>query len=491
MFSENKKFSRTLRKISELCALGFLDVRSIIFYVVIACALIILTPVSYSPKYVFDVVITATGEKNDQAKSSEVWLMLPDYDALSSWPAKFEMPAGWERKRDVVVSYQNQPASISFSIESGEVGSFISFAEHEYSGVANVEINGRSINLDLYSAAAGQRRIDLYQYIDYKKRNLIGAYVKLIGFFFFYFFIFFLVGLWLSLRSVSSNFVGVDEPLWKKGLLYSLPSLFVYFIVHLIYWPGQLSPDSIDQWQQIVTGVFSDNHPVVGTLIYRFVAALHGSPSAPIVFQYLLLALIVGFLLSELRKWGVRHSVVWFLAVFIPFFPANFLIATTLWKDVLYTVLCLHLLLSGFVLLRKNWVVSRGFLASVFLSALLLANVRHNGIIVAPIVLTFFGIVRFRSKVGRILFLQAGVVLALVVGAKVFMNPFLGVSSLGQHYKAQHAVHIIAGMYERGAILSESEKQILEGFMPLSEWKDKYSCQTVVPIFWAKGGRGV
>lgn len=461
----------------------------LLLYVAMAFILLFATPVSIVPKYVFDVTVTATETKDPRAKSGEVWLIAPGYQVLDSWLNKLKVPDGWEKKRGVLVSYRNQPASLNFSF-AGDLDSYISFAAHEYSGIAKIEINGHPIEINLYSDMATQRVINLSSYADSTKRDFIGTYGKLVATFFIYFALIFWAGQRIRFRSDPVVAESATEVSWRKAVILALPSFVTYLIVHLIYWPGQLSPDSIDQWHQIVGGTYSDNHPVVGTLIYRVATVFYGSPAAPIILQYALLALVVGLLLSEFSMWGIRRSVVWFMAFLIPLYPANSLIAVTLWKDVLYSVLSLYLVFAGFVILRKDWVVTRRFLASVFVAAMLLTTVRHNGAIVAPLVLLIWGVVRFRLKAGRILVYQAVAVVGLFLVIKVLVNPLLGVSPVGQHYKAINAAHIIGGMVNRDVNLSESDKRLLNGLMPLADWKAKYQCQSVVPIFWARGGEG-
>jgi hypothetical protein len=451
--------------------------------------LLFAAPVNFNPVYDFDIVITATGEKNSQAKSSEVWLNAPSYKEINNFIKDAKLPEGWENRDGSLVSYQNQPTSLTFTVSS-ESKTSLYFTAHQYSGKALVKINNKFINVDLFSEIASQKIINLESYIAYDKINKYKWFSKIFTAFFAYLSIFTCTFVCIYYRSRQKNHLSYYEFTWLDTFKLALPSLTIYLLAHIVFWPGQMSPDSIDQWHQILSGNYNDNHPVFSTLMFKVATIFYINPAAPIFMQYTLLSLVTGLLLSEFRKWGLSKVVVLALAIIIPLFPANFLIATTLWKDVLYAVNVLYLTFAGLVIIRKNWAISRSFLSSVFIASLLLVMIRHNGVIVAPLILLTFGLAKIRSSVGKILILQGISLLLIFFLLKAFVMSSLNVTPIGEHYKAMHAVNVINGMLNNGARFSDTEKKLLDGYMPISEWKKNYQCQTVVPIFWAGGNSG-
>ena len=53
---------------------------------------------------------------------------------------------------------------------------------------------------------------------------------------------------------------------WKSSLIFGGISFFVLFIYYAAYFPGAFPTDSIAQYQQVITGKYSDWHPVLHTL---------------------------------------------------------------------------------------------------------------------------------------------------------------------------------------------------------------------------------
>ncbi|MFM8320038.1 MAG: hypothetical protein ACKOC5_03900 [Chloroflexota bacterium] len=87
------------------------------------------------------------------------------------------------------------------------------------------------------------------------------------------------IGLTLFLVSVTLYLIPVTAPVlaapspaagsrrtWRLTLLYMLPMLAAWGIFLLAFWPGVMTPDAIDQWNQVQTKSFNDFHPATHTL---------------------------------------------------------------------------------------------------------------------------------------------------------------------------------------------------------------------------------
>lgn len=102
------------------------------------------------------VSITATGQKNPESISSEVFVQFvtnPKSHISVSYP-------GWEKRPGVYVSYQNQPNTITFSGQWSN-DSHLSLTSHAYSGVAKLKIGNDEREIDLYSSNAHTINIPL------------------------------------------------------------------------------------------------------------------------------------------------------------------------------------------------------------------------------------------------------------------------------------------------------------------------------------------
>ena len=103
----------------------------------------------------YDIAITALGEKNPDAVASQVWIASsPGRIDLGAFAASSSAPLGWEQRSHALwsglVSYRNQPATISFHGVLRPEDGFL-FDRHRWSGKVRVEINGETRDYDLYS----------------------------------------------------------------------------------------------------------------------------------------------------------------------------------------------------------------------------------------------------------------------------------------------------------------------------------------------------
>jgi hypothetical protein len=244
-----------------------------------------------------------------------------------------------------------------------------------------------------------------------------------------------------------------------------------------------MSPDSLDQWSQISTGHLSDAHPIMATGFYMVARALYDSPSSAVALQYLFLSIITGFFLVQIRQWGGSAKAVAIAACVFPLFPTNFLIATTLWKDVPYATGLMMLSYGSAELIRNKFRMTKVNFALLGLAGILVVGVRHNGILVsAPFFLLLFLVApkHIKFKAGILFAIQCVTFLLL----KTLVLTVFNVSPIAPQYRAIVGAHVVGAMVAANAPISDKDKSTLEEILPLTEWQSSYRCDTVVPIFW-------
>jgi len=454
----------------------------VILSILISLVIFFLYP-AIEKKYEFEITIDSTGQNNIASKSAEIWLRSPNIETLHSRGNEILVSSGWEEKYNNFVSYRNQPSKLVFMYTSSREDSLV-FAAHDYSGKAKVSINGHDIFLDLYRYKAETKAIPLSQYADEKKISW--------NFLSFKAFSYFLCA--ILFFSLISRFSAVDVKIFnnfnieirvQEILIYAAPSLLVYIFFHLTIWPGQMSPDSVDQWWQILNNQYSDNHPVIGSLIYKLFSLISETPEFVIFFQYVLLALAVGLVIAEIECWGVPKWAAILTSVVVPLYPANALIATTLWKDVLYTIFFILVFYFSLSIVRNSKKEStRRILIGMVLACAGLVGVRHNGIVVAMVFLLVLGKINYDRASGRIYLFGSAIILILFILQKLLFNPLFGIAGIGEHYKAMYAVHIIGAMVNSNVSLESADSDAIKELMPLRDWKGRYRCDSVVPLFW-------
>lgn len=424
--------------------------------------------------------ITATGERNPAAKGAEVWLSSA---LLTANESAVQRDGGWERRGESLVSYQGQPATI-LSNAAITPEDFLVFTKHEYSGIVEISSGDFKRRYDLYSATPGSLRIDFYGTLPLKLnpwRTLgLGLLIYAAAFAAF----FAATSLCLRAGAGAGQAAQNRKPGWSLWLM--APSIAVYGLALAAYWPAQMSPDSIDQWRQIVNGYYADAHPVLSTFFYKLAYFVYPAPQAAVIFQILVFSLVTWFFLREMMAWGVPRYVAAIAAIIIPVFPANFMLVTTLWKDVPFTIGII--LLSGLAAreVRLGLTLKWGSLIAMGLAGVLIFGVRHNGIVIVGL---FFALLLLFAAGRRAKIRAAGALvasIAIFIFAKTLLLSMVAAEPVAPHYRSIFALHVLGAMESAGVEFDPADQALMDKTLPRQEWLNGYNCKSVVPLFWNK-----
>lgn len=171
----------------------------------------------------------------------------------------------------------------------------------------------------------------------------------------------------------------------RKMLKYSLTMIIVWLIYFLAFYPGMMSADSMDQWNQILTGQYVNHHPVFHTLFLWLLTRIYFSPVSIALAQIILLAAIAGIWFATFEILGVRKWIIWLFVFIFSFTPVNGTMVNTIWKDIPYaiTVLTLTYFLFRVIWSDGSW-IRKWKNSLIFGSVLsLVALFRHDGLVVA------------------------------------------------------------------------------------------------------------
>jgi len=263
-----------------------------------------ISPWRSGEKYV--VAITALGEKSPDAASSEVWIAgAPDGVDLGALAASSTTPLGWEQRGQTLVSYRDQPATISFHGVLKPEDQFL-FGRHHWSGRVRVEINGQARDYDLHSPEPTTPLAVALSDFPAGKAARTGPNPAFL--------------LWLAVWTVALAALllagpgllrrlppGPSEAPGLDGIRFALPSLIVFGFVLAGTWPAQMSPDSVFQWDQLHTGNLNNWAPVIHTVLVGGLGALLGSIGWSMILQIVALAAAIGFLCRELSRWSINR----------------------------------------------------------------------------------------------------------------------------------------------------------------------------------------
>lgn len=220
----------------------------------------------------------------------------------------------------------------------------------------------------------------------------------------------------------------------KVALLLSLAvfliSFAIFYSYQKAYYPGSFSPDSLEQYGQILNGKFNDWHPALHTLIIFGIPNLISSePALIITFQILLFALALAYLYYVLSDTGCSKAFMVLSYLFIIANPNTSYIMLYPWKDSAFTIFATFVFAQLVRIYRTDgrWLFKWYNIFSFSLFLFLANSMRHNAVILT-ITLILVLLVFFKNARARVAVVAAAVILCTFV-VKVPLYSLLDVES--------------------------------------------------------------
>lgn len=450
-------------------------------------SLIVITPLPLAPFNLLptehNLVITALGRKNPLALGSEVWVESFTIGNATVPVSHLSLDSNWVIKDGIPSSFKYQPAVISWRGQA-DFPPKLTFISHNWSGRVKVTWDNKVQIIDLYSPNMNFKTIFLPMQSSPVNETVLyilsyictGAVIS---------FIFLTIIAWiLSLKQPVQ--LPITTPRYHY-IRYAIPFIVVSSIYLLAFWPGLMTLDSLDQWNQASIGKFSDWHPLFHTLNIWVLIHLWKSPAIVALAQILAMSLVLAWGVEEFRRIGVPSWACWLtIALFciIPVFPQ---MTVTLWKDIAYSIstLALSILALKVVISRGRWLHCKYSWVILGIVSALVALYRHNG---SPVAFGFllFGILYYRKYWKQwISGLSSGLIIfALVAGP---LSNLLGVDSHKESILPAISFFGIASHVNNDArILNSSENKYLVDILPADGWKS-YNCTSEIGMISTAG----
>ena len=184
----------------------------------------------------------------------------------------------------------------------------------------------------------------------------------------------------LTLSSKASNLTS-----FPTSFMFALPMALIWGVYLLAFYPGMMSADSMDQWGQMLTGVYNDHHPAFHTFLIWLVTRISLTPVSVAIAQIVALALVTGSWLAFLAQIRLPLWLIWLTAGVFAISPVNGTMVNTLWKDIPYStaVLGLTLILAKIVYSKGRWMDSLNARVILGVTLALVLLLRHDGAPVA------------------------------------------------------------------------------------------------------------
>ncbi len=166
-----------------------------------------------------------------------------------------------------------------------------------------------------------------------------------------------------------------------------LTCLLCWLPYYLYQYPGIMTPDSINQFEQVLGIVpFSNHHPWVHTLVFGFFYRIGYALTNNMVvavsfytfFQMCLLAGSVAYFISTLRAHKIRPFVLLLITAFYALIPYHAVFSVTVWKDIPFAAAVLFFGCSILRLSVQGRVCYKNLFV-FFISGVMICLFRSNG----------------------------------------------------------------------------------------------------------------
>ena len=196
--------------------------------------------------------------------------------------------------------------------------------------------------------------------------------------------------------------------------------LFCFFVlcwlpVFLAVYPGFFVYDAQDEFVQVETRQFTTHHPLPHVLmlggiilaVHKLTGSYNLGIAAYTLLQMCVLSGVFTYVLSYMRRCGVKRLLRIITALYFAFFPVIVMFTLCSAKDGIFTAALLLLLISIYEMAKqgKNFFASRSFPILFCASAVVMMCFRHNGMyaFLVMVPLLFYAGNGIRKKLGFLL----------------------------------------------------------------------------------------
>ena len=226
-----------------------------------------------------------------------------------------------------------------------------------------------------------------------------------------------------------------DDPATPLFSFYQKHPALCAFLLCILCWlpyflyqyPGIMTPDSINQLEQVLHVIpYSNHHPFLHTLLigffynigYKLTGNMVVAVSFYTFFQMCMLALTVSYLIGTLRQFRLRSLGCFIITLFYALIPYHAVFSVTVWKDILFAA---GVLFFGCSMLRLLKEITISSLIVMGISGLVMCLFRSNGWYAFLLCLPFL-LFYFRRKARTVFPVLIGVFAVAVIVKYPVMN---------------------------------------------------------------------
>lgn len=258
--------------------------------------------------------------------------------------------------------------------------------------------------------------------------------------------------------------------------------IIIYTTIFILgYFPGILSPDSINQIDQTFTGIYSNHHPFWHTLIIQLClragTAIWGSTNAGVciysILQIICMSFSFGYAVMALYDLKLSYRILIPVVIYFTLMPYHIMYSFTMWKDVLFGAAAVVFITSLFRLLHGRRLSDHVLL---IISSFGICLLRSNGQIAFAV--TFIAaIFVLGKKYIRVILIMAAVLVCTVV-LKYPVLQALHVTQPDTIESLSIPSQQIARVIADGGELTDEQKKLLENVVDVDRVAETYQWYT-------------
>lgn len=261
---------------------------------------------------------------------------------------------------------------------------------------------------------------------------------------------------------------------------YCFAGCLICWLPYFLYqFPGIMTPDSLNQFEQVLGQTpYSNHHPFVHTMLFKlcfqigmlFTHNMVAATSFYTLFQMCFLAGSILYFLKTLRLFRIRDEILILITLFYALVPYHAVFSVTLWKDIPFAA---AVLLFSCTLLRMTARITPAVLSVFTGSGIMICLFRSNGWYGFLLGLPFL-LFRYRKHAKKIYPALAAVVLTAVVVKWPLMNA-LEVTQPDLIESLSIPTQQIAAVICKDRELTPEQLAMIENVVDLTYIKDLYN----------------
>ncbi len=252
-------------------------------------------------------------------------------------------------------------------------------------------------------------------------------------------------------------------------------------------YPGELTPDSISQMNQLLSGNYSNHHPFYHTMVIKlfvmlgmhFFNDINAAVATYSVFQIIFTALSFAYAIKTMAMMKLSRTIVIVSTLFFVLMPYHIMYAMTMWKDIMFGCFVL-LLITAFFRCLSN--VGNRILNYIILmvSGIGTCLFRSNGFF-AFVLLTLAFVAIWKKDNRRILVMfVAAIVVSFLMKHAVLAG--LDVAQPDVIESLSVPVQQIARVVEEGCELEHWQRELLSNVIDIDKISENYTPGISDPI---------